>query len=212
MSDVIISAETLDHWKGPTTGVELWLVLDQPMTTPEGKNYGMASEFVVRAACTVNSATENGILQYSLSIPQITLPATANAIVGRTARYTASFYSGSGSQRTRYGNWNGLDCFFLNSAPTTQSWANIRLINNGGVPIGIDNQTFNKSQIYSLLNDYALKTVWVDPLPTADRGQLSAYPAPVISGSYTQAEVQLIANRVAEIYSKVAALIEDIKQ
>lgn len=212
MSDVTIQPETLDHWKGPTSGVEIWLVLDQPITTPEGKNYGMESEFVIRAACTMVSATENGITQYSLQIPQLVVPATANALVGRTARYTASFYSGSGTTRTRYGNWTGLDCFFLNPSPTTQSWANIRLINNGGVPIGVDNRTFTRSEIYSLLGGFVSKANWATPLPTANRTALTNYMAGVLSGSYNQSEVQAIADRLEELYGKVAALIRDVKQ
>lgn len=153
MSDVLIASTQVQDWRGPTSGVELRLALDQPITTPEGQIYGAFPTIVKRAACTITSATVNGILQYTLTVPALSLPATANASVGSGARYSASFWRTASSRIC--GVWPGFESFVVPSAPSTTTWGAISFYNGAGIaPFG-DQQTFSRSEILSLLDSIA---------------------------------------------------------
>lgn len=150
MSNVVIASFTLSNWRGPTSGVELRLGLDVPITTPENENYGSSPLVVARAACTVNSVTIAGLTQYTLTIPAISLPATQNALVGATARYTAAFHRTSDGGLIQA--WPGFESFSLPSLPNPTTWGTIRIANEGGILRYADQNTFTRSEILSLLN------------------------------------------------------------
>lgn len=210
MSTVTIATTDLANWRGPTSDVELRLALDQPISTPEGQVYGSNPIVVARAACQVASATVNGLLQYTLTIPAIDLPATENAIVGRTARYTASFHKTTNGQLIQA--WPGFESFRLPAAPTATTWAIIRTVNDGGIPPYGDTQTFSRSEILSLFVGFLRELPgWDAPTGTLERTTFATYTAPVISNPPTQAEVQAIANALQNVSRRLAALISDTK-
>jgi len=210
MSNVIINSLNIDRWKGPTSDVELRLTLDQPIVTPELETFGTSPNFVARAQCSISSAVVAGITQYTLTIPSITLPATGNALVGRTARYTAGFYKANGQLIQP---WSGFESFFLLATPTPVDWGTIRIANEGGIlPYG-DLLTFSRSEILALLGVYLPKlTGYGTPTGTLDRTSFVTYTAPTISGSPTQAEVQALADAVEVLSQRLAALITDAKR
>lgn len=210
MSTVNIATTNLDSWRGPTSGVELRLALDQPISTPEGQVYGSGSLIVARAACPVTPVTVNGLEQYILTIPAIDLPATENAIVGRTARYTASFHKTANGQLVQA--WPGFESFRLPAAPTSTTWAIIRTVNDGGIPPYGDSQTFSRSEILSLFVDFLAKlSGWDTPTGTLERTTFATYTAPTITNPPTQAEVQAIANHLQVLSRRLAALVSDTK-
>jgi len=210
MSNVVINSLNIDRWKGPTFDVELRLTLDQPIVTPGLEIFGRSPDFVARAQCTIASATVAGITQYTLTIPQITLPATSDVLVGRTARYTAGFYKANGQLIQP---WSGFESFFLLATPTPVDWGTIRIANEGGIlPYG-DMLTFNRSEILALLGVYLPKLVgYGTPTGTLDRTAFTTYTAPTISGSPTQTEIQDLADAVEILSQHVAALITDAKR
>ena len=150
MSDIAIASTDINDWRGPSSGVELWLSLDVPITTPEGQAYGAHPLTIRRVACSVAVVTLDGLQQQVLTIPAIALPATENAIVGNTARYSAVFYKGKAS----IGPWQGFDSFTLPSAPDSTTWAIIRAANNAGVARFEDQATFTRREILSIINQY----------------------------------------------------------
>ena len=209
MSDVVINSITLEQWKGPTTDVELRLSLDIPIVTPEGETFGPSPIFVARAQCTIASAVIAGITQYTLTIPQITLPATGNALVGRTARYSAGFYKANGQLIQP---WSGFESFSLSAVPSPVGWGVIRLANEGGIlPYG-DQMTFSRSEILNLLNDYLhALSGYGTPTGTLDRTAFATYTAPTITNPPTRAEVQAIADHLQVLSQHLAAVITDAK-
>jgi len=149
-TDVTISSTQIRYWDGPTSGVELRLNLDQSIVTPQQQNFP-ANAVVVKVACTVASETVNGVTQYILIIPTIVIPATRDALVGRTARYTARFYR-TGTT-TVIKAWGGYESFALASTPTTTTWGAVALSNqNGGPPVLGDNVAYSRDETRSLLN------------------------------------------------------------
>lgn len=149
-TDVTISSTQIRYWDGPTSGVELRLTLDQSIVTPQQQNFP-ANATVIRVACTIAPETVNGVTQYVLIIPTIVLPATRDALIGRTARYTARFYR-TGTT-TVIKAWVGYDSFALASTPTTTTWGAIALSNqNGGPPVLGDNIAYSRDETRSLLN------------------------------------------------------------
>jgi hypothetical protein len=211
MSDVIINSINIDRWKWPISDVEIRLTLDGPIVTPEGGVFGTEPVFVARGLCTIASAVVAGITQYTLTIPSLTLPATGNALVGRTARYTAGFYKSSTGQFIQA--WPGFESFSLSSSPSPVDWGTIKVANDGGIlPYG-DAMTFNRSEILSLIGAYVRKLVgWGTPTGTVARTTFATYTAPVISASPTQVEVQALADHVQILSQRLAALITDVKQ
>lgn len=211
MSDVVIQSKILERWAGPTSDVELRLTLDQPITTPEAELFGDQSAFVFRALCTINSATLDGILQYTLTIPQITIPATSNAVVGRTARYSAAFYKSSTGKLLQ--SFPGFESFFIQPSPSTQRWDNISIYNYAGIFVAPDQKTFTRSEFLTLLDAYLLQFVgWANPLATPSRVALPAYTAGIISNPPTQAQVQAMGDHLQLLTQIVAALIVDAKE
>ena len=211
MSDVVVNSIDIDRWKGPISDVEVRLTLDGPIVTPEGDVFGTEPVFVARGLCTIASATVAGLTQYTLTVPSLTLPATSNALVGRTARYTAGFYKSSTGQFIQA--WPGFESFSLSPSPTPVDWGTIRVANEGGIlPYG-DARTFNRSEILSLIGAYVRKlTGWDTPTGTLARTTFATYTAPTISASPTQAEVQALADHVQILSQRLAAVITDVKQ
>ncbi len=210
MSDVVINSITLEQWKGQTSDIELRLTVDIPFTTPQGEQFG-ANEFVSRAACSISSSVIAGLTQYSLTIPQITIPATTDALVGRAARYSANFHKTSTGAKIQA--WSGFDSFAVQASPSTQSWKEIQVYNFGGTIPSPDTRTFTRSEIMSILGAYVpFLSGWSVPLPTPLRTALPSYVAPVISNPPTQAEVQALAAQVEALSARLAALILDVKQ
>ena len=149
-TDITISSTQIRYWDGPTSGVELRLNLDQSIVTPQQQNFP-ANAVVVKVACTVAPETVNGVTQYILIIPTIVIPATRDALVGRTARYTARFYR-TGTN-TVIKAWGGYESFALASTPTTTTWGAVALSNqNGGPPVLGDNVAYSRDETRSLLN------------------------------------------------------------
>ncbi len=52
---------------------------------------------------------------------------------------------------------------------------------------------------------------WTNPTGTADRSTYATYVAPVMGISYSQADVQALANAVSVIHQRVKAVIDDLK-
>jgi len=210
MSDVVINSVSLERWMGPTSDVELRLTLDQAIVTPEGDVFGVSPDFVARAACSVAPVTLAGLTQYTLTIPSITLPATGNALVGRTARYSARFHRTSTGQLIQ--PWSGFEQFSLSATPSPVDWSTIRAANEAGIMPLSDWLTFNRSEILALLGLYVLKPVYETPVGTLDRTTFTTYTAPVISNPPTQAEVQAIADHLQILSEHLAAIITDVKR
>lgn len=211
MSDVVVNSINIDRWKGPISDVEIRLTLDGPIVTPEGGVFGTQPVFVARGLCTITSALIAGITQYTLTIPTLTLPATGNALVGRTARYCAGFYKSTTGQLIQ--PWPGFESFSLSPSPSPVDWGTIRVVNEGGILPYSDAMTFSRSEILSLIGAYVRKlTGWGTPTGTVARTAFATYTAPVISASPTQAEVQEMADQVQILSQRLAALITDVKQ
>jgi hypothetical protein len=175
-TDILIGAGQVGAWTGPTSGVTLRIVLDKPLTTPEGVSYPSSSFAQAGSGwtfpCVVTSAIVGTITVYTVNIPALTLPATANAVVGANARYAAAFFVGN----RRVADYDGFQQFFLPSSPTTTTWLVIRTANAGGVAQPRDTLTFTRSESLSL---FATKPV--------DSAQLA--PSGVTPGSYTNANI-----------------------
>ena len=54
-------------------------------------------------------------------------------------------------------------------------------------------------------------TSWSSPTGTAERGTFATYAAPAISATYSQAEVQALADHVQILSRRVKALVDDLK-
>lgn len=54
-------------------------------------------------------------------------------------------------------------------------------------------------------------TTWASPTGTAARTTFATYTAPTVSASYSQAEVQAIADHVQILSQRLKALIDDLK-
>lgn len=210
MSNVVIASIDLPRWAGPTSDVELRVSLDQPIITPTLESFSPSPAFVAKAACTIASSVIAGVTQYTLTIPSITLPATGDALVGRTARYSAGFYTANGKLIMP---WEGFQQFSLSAVPTPTDWGTIRVANEGGVLPLYDTRTFTRAEILSLLQVYVrYLSGWGTATGTEDKTAIAAYVAPVISTPPTQAEVQALATYVQELSQRVVALINALKE
>lgn len=201
MSNVVINSTVLQNWDGGND-VVLHLSLDQPIVVPSGQTYGSAG-FVAKFPCTVNAGAR------TLTIPQVTLPATLDALVGNVAKYQAEFRKSTGALIQ---TWAGFESFGL--LPTTPTeWGVVSVYNRAGIVQQVDRTTLSRYEILSLFNLYVLRLAgWEAPTGTVERDTFATYTAPVISNPPTQAEVQAIANHLQLISRHLAALILDTKQ
>lgn len=117
-----------------------------------------ASPSVFReVTCTVQQETIDGIPMTTVTIPSMWLYSTTDAIINRTARYSAGLYSKSGGLLERLDDLQGfqLPPDILN-VTNPAMWKEIIRFNKPAAPVPIDRVTFSREQILALLQQQAI--------------------------------------------------------
>ena len=142
-TQITVEQATINGWQNTNTALRLRIYLSKPVVTSNGVqlqfgNVSGQGVFYKSITCSV--------LANVLTIPQTTLDSLTDAQTGADAKYSAYFFTSSGSQIAQYSGFGSFTVPGCASCPTSTTWAAILTFNTAFIP-HIDNLTYSRTQI-----------------------------------------------------------------